>query len=416
MSKFVTSVLVIFIVLFSTGCAMKDELTLAETDTTEITSTSTVETVDSTSVESTDETEADSVLEIDAPIDVQSWAQYEIDNLIRMLSVDGFYINANGSDSLTKVEIQDNKITKLYLMRKLGFSNDTTIDLYRIEFKLLPRNLTVQNLFTLDSGGWITSDENFTYGDANGYEQKNGALYLLIHDDKGQLTSMGIRRAEMLTDKWCEDLLAYYNYPPGVNFALSNEEIQAIYDYWQFDVAWSFKMPCNNGYGDVWYVGLGDAHEWGIGVPYENVGSKSMPADGIAGILFTSVRDFYYDGLVVTSLDGFYGDDPNGPGFSVNQYITTTQADCETARGVHVGDTVETLKMLYPEVINNDEQTVDFNPELLTPEYDNSWVYAPENSNRSILFLVKDGVIVQIDIADGLDGQYTSPRGTLKYK
>jgi len=67
MSKFVTSVLVIFIVLFSTGCAMKDELTLAETDTTEITSTSTVETVDSTSVESTDETEADSVLEIDAP-------------------------------------------------------------------------------------------------------------------------------------------------------------------------------------------------------------------------------------------------------------------------------------------------------------------------------------------------------------
>ncbi|MCA0386800.1 MAG: hypothetical protein LCH34_14715 [Firmicutes bacterium] len=204
MSKFVTGVLVIFIVLFSTGCAKKDELI----------STNTVETVDSASVDSTDETEADSVLEIDAPIDVQLLAQYEIDNLIRMLSVDGFYINANGSESLTKIEIQDNKITKLYLMRKLGFSNDTTIDLYRIEFKLLPRNLTDQNLFTLDSDGWITSDDNFTYGDANGYEQKNGALYLLIHDDKGQLTSMGIRRAEMLTDKWCEDLLAYYNYPP----------------------------------------------------------------------------------------------------------------------------------------------------------------------------------------------------------
>jgi len=175
-------------------------------------------------------------------------------------------------------------------------------------------------------------------------------------------------------------------------------------------------MPCYNGYGDEWHVGLGNANEWGIGIPYERIGSKSVAAEGIAGLSFSLVRDFYYDGLVVTSLDGFYGDDPNGPGFSVNQYITTTQADCETARGVHVGDTVETLKMLYPEVINNDEQTVDFNPELITPEYDNSWVYAPENSNRSILFLVKDGVIVQIDIADGLDGQYTFPRGTLKYK
>lgn len=192
-----------------------------------------------------------------------------------------------------------------------------------------------QTLFSLDSDGWITSEENFTYGDANGYELKKGQLYLLIHDTDGVLTSMGIRRAEMLTDQWCEDLLAYYNYPPGVNFNLSKEELQNIVDYWQFDADWSFTMPCYNGYGDVWYVGLGYANEWGIGIPYDRIGSTSRPSDGVAAYSFSTVRDFYYDGLVVTSLVEFYGDDQNGPGFDVNQYIITSQPDCKTSRTIY---------------------------------------------------------------------------------
>jgi hypothetical protein len=416
MKKLVTTMIIMIILIYLTGCVQKNELTFEGTDAAEITSINYVNTVEATLSENIEEPEVASTVEIEVPQDVQLWAQYEIDYLIRMLTIDGFFKNTSQSDNLIKIEIQDKKISNLKLVKKLEFVNGSTLDLYRLEFKLLPQNLVDQTLFSLDSDGWITSDENFTYGDANGYELKKGQLYLLIHDTDGVLTSMGIRRTEMLTDLWCEDLLAYYNYPPGVNFNLSKVELQKLHDYWQFDAEWSFTMPCYNGFGDVWHVGLGYANEWGIGVPYDRVGSTSRPSDGIAAYSFSAVRDFYYDGLVVTSLDGFYGDDHIGPGFSVNQYVSSTQPDCKTSRGVHVGDTVETLKMVYPEIIKNEGDANEYNSESVTTEYDSCWFYAPEQSNRSILFLVKDGIIVQIDIADGLDGQYTTPQWIAKYR
>ena len=353
---------------------------------------------------------------VDAPEEVQLWAQYEIDNCIHMLTVDGFFRDEGQSGELIKIKIQANKITDLQLVKTLMFADNATIDLYQLDFKLQPKVVSDQSLFTFDGDGWIASDDNFAFGDAKGCEIKKGQLYLLIHNDNGKLTSMGIRRAESLTDQWCYDLLAYYNYPPGVNFNLSEKEIQALRDYWRWEADWSFTMPCYNGYGDVWKVGLGYSNEWGIGIPYDLIGSTSRTTGELAAYYFTMVSDIYFNGLTVTSFSGFYGDDPNGPGFSVNQYIACTQPDCETSRGIHVGDTVEALRTVYPEIKKQEGYEPENDKESGIAVHDSCWVYTPEKSNRSIMFLTKDDVIVQIDIADGLDGQYTTPKWIRKYQ
>jgi len=351
---------------------------------------------------------------IEASEDVRLWAQYEIDNLVHMLTVDGFFKDDNQFGSLITIDIEENIITNLELVKTLEFHNNTTVDLYQLDFKLLPENLTDQSLFALDENGWITSDNNFNFGDAKNYTAEKGQLYLLIHIDDGSLTSMGIRRAETLTEEWCEDLLAYYNYPLGVNFNMSEEELQSLYEYWKWEADWSFTMPCYNGYGDTWNVGIGNAYEWGIGIPYEFIGSTDEPAQDLVAYTFSTINRIYYDGLTVISFGGFYGDGPDGIGFAVNQYISCTQPDCKTSRGIHVGDTVDSLCTAYPEVYKDEDYLADYNEESGIVAHDDCWLYTPENSNRSILFLTKNNIIVQIDMADGLDGQITSPSWTGK--
>lgn len=394
MKKLLISMLIIIIVLYSNGCSE----------------------VNDNNNEESDVPEAASILKIEASEDVQLWGQYEIDNLIHMLTVDGFFKDESQSGGLIKIKIQESKITGLEPAKRLEFASGTTIDLYRLDFKLLPKDLTDKSLFSLDGDGWIASDDNFIFGDASGYEVKKGQLYLLIHNDNGTLTSMGIRRAESLTDQWCGDLLAYYNYPPGVNFNLSEKEIQDFRDYWKWEADWSFTMPCYNGDGDVWNVGLGYAYEWGIGIPYDYIGSTNRSAEDLVAYSFSTVSFNYFNGLTVTSFNGFYGDDPNGADFSVNQYIACFQPDCKTSRGIHVGDTVEALSIAYPEIKKQEGYEPEYDEESGIAAHDSCWFYAPERTNRSILFLTKDDIIVQIDMADGLDGQYTTPRWTGKYK
>lgn len=149
---------------------------------------------------------------IEASEEVQSWAQYEIDMMIHMLTVDGFFKDNNNPGELITIDVKESEITNLQLVKQLDY-NDIEIDLYILDFKLLPSDLTDDSLFVLDDKGWITSDNNFIYGDANGYEVVKGQLYLLISSNDGVVTSMGIRRAEPLTEKWCKDLIDYYNVP-----------------------------------------------------------------------------------------------------------------------------------------------------------------------------------------------------------
>ena len=83
----------------------------------EITSTNNINTVEATLSENIEEPEVASTVEIDVPQNVQLLAQYEIDNLIRMLTIDGSFKNTSQSDNLIKIEIQDKKISNLKLVK-----------------------------------------------------------------------------------------------------------------------------------------------------------------------------------------------------------------------------------------------------------------------------------------------------------
>lgn len=261
---------------------------------------------------------------VGASTDVQLLAQYEVDMLVRVLTESGVYKDNDYSGTPIKIEIRESKILNLQLAKQLDFHDGATIELYEFDFKLLPKALNEEDLFVLDEEGWILSDDNFGYVDARGGESAKGQLYLVLHNSHGELSSLGIRRADALTEERCSALLANYNYPKGVNFDMSS--ISGMYDYWKWDEEWSFTMPCYNA--------------------------------------------------------------------------------------IHVGSTTEEMNVAYPEAFKVENYGAFYEKESGIVEHDSCWCYAPERTNRSILFLAKEGVIVQIDMADGLDGQYTSPSGT----
>lgn len=392
MKKISITILVIAIVLILMGCNKADEGS-EPSDSTE---------------------EFVEIDEVNAPGEVQLWAQNEIDMLIRMLTVDGFYKDNDYSGELQKIAVLESRITNLQLVKQLDFRDATTIDLYQFDFEILPQTLTDEELFVVNDEGWIASDQNFGYSDASGGELEAGQLYLVLHNSDGVLSGLGVRRARELTEQWCADLLANYNYPPGVHF--DQASVQGILDYWKWKEEWSFTMPCTNGYGEIWSVGLGNSYEFGLGIPYEFIGYKSEAGQDMVAYSFEKVERRYYDGLSVVSLTGFYGDQPDSPGLLVNQYISCTQPDCNTVRGIHVGNTVQELKVAYPEAFKVENYGTSYEEESGIAMHDSCWCYAPEQTNRSILFLVKDDIIVQIDMADGLDGQYMYPAGTGIYQ
>ena len=192
---------------------------------------------------------------------------------------------------------------------------------------------------------------------------------------------------------------------------LSPEEIESIKKAWAYDAQWAMTMPWREVSGDFWHVGLGDAYEATLGVPYEGVDYVCEPAQDLAALSFGTVEHRYFDGFSTTVFTDFYGDRPDEPGYSVTYYISTTQPDCETPRGIHPGNTLTELKEAYPELQKHEGYWTDNNPDYGNATHDSCYVYAPEGTNRSILFLTKEDVIVQIDMVDGLDGQIWDPSG-----
>jgi|GEM_PF-4581538 len=185
----------------------------------------------------------------------------------------------------------------------------------------------------------------------------------------------------------------------------TEEDIAATLAYWAFDEAWAFTMPSSIKGFDSWSIGLGSAHEFGLAIPYELLERVQEPAQDLAAYSFAEMGWQYRDGLTVAYFSDFHGDPKDSPARTVIHYIATTQPDCKTSRGLSVGVTVEELLALYPEVEEGEEAWVE---EGIT-DFDRLFVYAPVG-NRSIVVLVKDDIVVRIDMGDGLDGKYWSPR------
>lgn len=205
---------------------------------------------------------------------------------------------------------------------------------------------------------------------------------------------------------------------------MTDEEWVHLQEYGEDNPEFTFYMPGAHGFEDQgWGVGLGLAHEWGLGFPYEYIDSVERPAEDLAAYNWETVVNAYHEGfhtIYMTNLktkEVMTGEVP-GPCFI--QYISTTQPECKTNRGIHVGNTVEELMEAYPEIqahLDYVNHAAEFEAEgeaTGVTDHDAVWMYLPEaepgkNPNCSILFLTKDDVIVQIDMGDGLDGQLWSP-------
>ncbi|NCB63123.1 MAG: hypothetical protein EOM52_05830 [Clostridia bacterium] len=199
--------------------------------------------------------------------------------------------------------------------------------------------------------------------------------------------------------------------PLGIDTQLSQEEIESIKNAWAFDAEWAMTTPWPEGNGDPWHVGLGNAYEATLGLPYDGIDITSEPAQDLVALSFGTVEYHYYDGFSLMLFSDFYGDKTDEPSYSVAAYISTTQPDCETPRGIHPGSTLAETNKAYPELQKQEGYWTENNPDSGNASHDSCYVYAPEGTNRSILFLIKDDIVVQIDMADGLDGQLWSPSG-----
>ena len=193
--------------------------------------------------------------------------------------------------------------------------------------------------------------------------------------------------------------------PTSEGYVATEEDIAATLAYWVFDEAWAFTTPSGIKGFDSWSIGLGEAHEFGLALPYAFLERVQESAQNLAAYSFAEMGWQYYEGLTVAFLSGFHNDPKDWPPRTVIYYLATTQPDCKTSRGLAVGATVEELLTLYPEVEEDEEAWVQ---EGIT-DFDRLFVYAPEG-NRSMIFLVKNGAVVRIDMGDGLDGKYWSPR------
>ena len=102
------------------------------------------------------------------------------------------------------------------------------------------------------------------------------------------------------------------------------------------------------------------------------------------------------DGLQVTYLnpaEGVYN-------------VITVRADKKyyAAAGVTIGDTKEFLLAHWPDKLKKLDRVSYDDEAWFGNDYDLAYAYTPEESTKSILFLVKEGQVSGIEIINGLDG------------
>jgi beta-lactamase regulating signal transducer with metallopeptidase domain len=74
------------------------------------------------------------------------------------------------------------------------------------------------------------------------------------------------------------------------------------------------------------------------------------------------------------------------------------------AQGVAIGDTEEQLLARWPEKLEKLDSISYDDEAWFGTDYDHAYAYTPEDSTKSLLYLIKDGLVSGIEIINGLDG------------
>lgn len=205
---------------------------------------------------------------------------------------------------------------------------------------------------------------------------------------------------------------------------LSRREVRALrntFDGYGEEFRLSLSLPLGDGgYPDQpWTIGLNFYEDpWTQGNPYVLWDIKRQSVvNQTLGRFWMTIEEWTYRGLLRVTLltdlrtrDVWTGEETSP---SAIGSISVIQPGCFTARGIGVGSTLEELQAAYPELqlrYENREMTEAHRSRGLV-DHDACWRFAPgtpedaEQSGPTILFLVKEGRVVQIDCMTDCSGE-----------
>ena len=205
---------------------------------------------------------------------------------------------------------------------------------------------------------------------------------------------------------------------------LSSQEVQALeeaYNRGCEEFTLYTSLPLQDGtYPEPWPIRLAYYQtQWTAGSPYVLWDITRQPvANARLGQHWMTVEEWRYRGLLrATTLTDLRtqavltGASPS-PSFVGS--MSTIDPHCMTARGIAVGDSLENLTAAYPEAHLHYTRTDKSDSETIRSrglvDHDACWRFAPEDdpdsqaTHRTIFFLVKEGRVVQIDLASESDG------------
>ena len=205
---------------------------------------------------------------------------------------------------------------------------------------------------------------------------------------------------------------------------LSPQEVQALeeaYNRGCEEFTLYTSLPLQDGtYPEPWPIRLAYYQtQWTADSPYVLWDITRQPvANSRLGQHWMTVEEWRYRGLLrATTLTDLRtqavltGASPS-PSFVGS--MSTIDPHCMTARGIAVGDSLEDLTAAYPEAHLHYTRTDKSDSETIRSrglvDHDACWRFAPEDdpdsqaTHRTIFFLVKEGRVVQIDLASESDG------------
>lgn len=205
---------------------------------------------------------------------------------------------------------------------------------------------------------------------------------------------------------------------------LSPQEVQALekaYNQGCEEFTLYTSLPLQDGtYPEPWPIRLAYYQtQWTADSPYVLWDITRQPvANSRLGQHWMTVEEWRYRGLLrattLTDLRTQAVLTGTSPSPSFVGSMSTIDPHCMTPRGIAVGDSLEDLTSAYPEAHLHYTRTDKSDGEIIRSrglvDHDACWRFAPEDdpdsqaTHRTIFFLVKEGRVVQIDLASESDG------------